>query len=375
MTYRPQLCYSVLFACVLTVSGNSSAGKPVDSNGDFIGNGFPSGPHYNLLIHGKDPTTFTCPEEKYYLQVVTEADPTDDINIGDLVESCPDGYECSATTEVIYGNVINVPRDGSDVQILVESGRKGPKSNPDATTLEVVDACTKPFDNDAAVFRLPSDPDGYAVYSRVTGKPSDSQIFQITDRDLDLVELLTDPTCDPAVDSCETTDLLLLGVVTENGVFVPSSYDTFERVDDTDGRGGKGVKNAVEVTNLFSFSGSVCYLYGDDPACNSDPDAVCAATEYCCPQDPVTGAYSGECALKTDAMFYDSGLMEQSCDVQDTPETDWVDMTLYCREYTDSWIFNIADFVNVLYSLRNDDTYNVQLRFYPLPLQDSAKTK
>jgi hypothetical protein len=239
----------------------------------------------------------------------------------------------------------------------------------------VVDACTRPFDDDAAVFRLPSDPDGYAVYSRVTGKPSDDQAFQVTGRELQLVELLTNPACDPAVETCETTDLLLLGVVTENGVFVPSSPDTFERVDNTDGRGGKGVKNAVEVTNLFEFSGSVCYLYGDDPACTSDPDASCADTEYCCPQDLVTGEYSDACVLKTDPLFYDNILMGQSCDVQDDLATDWVEQTLYCRDYTDTWIFNIADFVNVLYKLRNDNTYNVQLRFYPLPLQDSAKTK
>ena len=375
MIYRPHICYSLFLVSAFTLSGIATAGKPVDSNGDFIGNGFPSGPHFNLLIHGKDPATFSCPEEKLYLQVTADPDPGDDINVGDLVESCPDGYACTTTTEVIYGNVINVPRDGSEVQILVESGRKGPKSSPDASTLEVVDACTRPFDNDAAVFRLPSDPDGYAVYSWVKGKPSDSQAFQVTGRELELVELLTNPACDPAVETCETTDLLLLGVVTPDGVFVPSSGDTFERVDVTDGRGGKGVKNAIEVTNLFEFSGSVCYLYGDDPACTSDPEALCAATEYCCPQDLVTGAYSGACALKTDPMFYDNILMGQSCDVQDDLATDWVEQTLYCRDYTDTWIFNIADFVNVLYSLRNDNTYNVQLRFYPLPLQESAKVK
>lgn len=376
MNQRLQMFFSLFLVAAFSIGGIATAGKPVDSNGDFIGNGFPSGPHFNLLIHGKDPATFTCPEEKFYQQVTIDGDLTDDIIVGDLVETCPAGYTCATTTEVIYGNVINVPRDGSEVQILVESGRKGPKSKPDATTLEVVDACTRPFDDDAAVFRLPADPDGYAVYSRVTGKPSDSQAFQVTGRDLELVELLTNPDCDPTVDSCETTDLLLLGVVTEDGVFVPSSPDTFERVDNTDGRGGKGVKNAVEITNLFEFSGSVCYLYGDDPACTSDPDASCAETAYCCPTDPSTGAYTGECALKSDPLFYDAILMGQSCDVADEEGVvDWVDLTLYCRDYTDSWIFNIADFVNVLYRLRNDETYNVQLRFYPLPLQDSARVK
>ena len=34
-------------------------------------------------------------------------------------------------------------------------------------------------------------------------------------------------------------------------------------------------------------------------------------------------------------------------------------------------IFNIADFVDVLFNVKNNGTYNVNLRFYPLPLQES----
>jgi hypothetical protein len=39
-----------------------------------------------------------------------------------------------------------------------------------------------------------------------------------------------------------------------------------------------------------------------------------------------------------------------------------------CKEFSNTWIFNVADFVNVLYNAQNDGSYNVGLRFYPLPL-------
>ena len=352
----------------------SMAGKPTDANGNFIGNGYPSGPHFNLNIHGKDPS-FQCPDPTYYLQVTEDGDPNDGIGLGDLVKDCPAGYACVETTEQIYGNVINVPRDGSDVQIYVESGRKGPKSAPDAATLEVTDWCTKPFDQDAASFRLPANPDGYAVYSRVTGKPVDGQYFEVFGRELTVVEVecqATDPDC-PAGG---VYDLLLLGVVTEDGAFVQvgGGDGNFERVDGSDGRGGNGVKNATDVTGMFEFSGQVCYVYADDPACL---DSACDAIDYCCPVDANDLFYNGACLPKEDPLFWDSLAGSYDCSVQDgIPEgTVWIDETFYCHEYQDAWIFNIADFVEVLFDVRNNETYNIKLRFYPLPLQESRQKK
>ena len=36
------------------------AGKPTDSAGEFLGNGYPGGPHFNLNLLGKKDH-FTCP--------------------------------------------------------------------------------------------------------------------------------------------------------------------------------------------------------------------------------------------------------------------------------------------------------------------------
>ncbi len=359
--------FIVLLFSVFTFS-NTQAAKPTDNDGNFIGNGYPSGPHFNMHFHGKGDT-FTCPEAQYYYQVTVDPDGDDDIGVGDLVKSCPDLYTCVLTDQQIFGKVINMPRDGTEVQVLVESGRKGPKSKPDAATLEVIDWCTKPFDSDAAVFRLPKNADGYAVYSRVTGKPVVDQSFEVLGRSLTRVEIA----CDSAVEVCngiDVYDLLLLGVVNETGVFVPlggASTDDFQRVDESDHRGGKGAKNATEITSMFEFTGSVCYIYAEDPACD---DGVCAATELCCPTDPVSGDFTGACVLKSDAMFYDDVTITQLCEAADTDEISWVDETMYCRDYVNQWIFNIADFVDVLFTVKNNGSYNVNLRFYPLPLQE-----
>ena len=56
----------VLLLGVLILSFDSAyAVKPGE---DVNPNGFPSGPHYNLNIHGKKDG-FNCPEQQYYLEI------------------------------------------------------------------------------------------------------------------------------------------------------------------------------------------------------------------------------------------------------------------------------------------------------------------
>ncbi len=323
--------------CMLLISVplSSFGGKPTDDDGIYLGNGFPSGPHFNLIIHGKK-LSFQCPDPEYYYRVLT--DVNGDGDEGDLVENCDDGDVCELTDVQNFGNSVFTPRDGRNVQMLFESGRKGPKSKPDATSLEVTDWCTKPFDSDAASIRIPKDPDGYAVYARATGKPTDGS-FSIFGRSLALVETEEDGVF---------TDLLFLGVVTETGVFLGTELEPVTK------EGGKGKNKGTEITSLFEFTGQVCYTSDADPACT---DGGCFSQFYCCPPDE-----SAPCELvppDTDAGLYCPTLHDGT----------WLATEFYCHEYEDDWIFNIADFVNVLFDVKNDDTYNIQIRFYPLPLQ------
>lgn len=117
------------------VTALAFAGKPVDGDGYPLGNGYPSGPHYNLNLIGKKDN-FTCPAPKYEI-----IDPgSTGLPQGYIVKgSCPG----DATCEEVYGNVIFMPRNengtNDPISITIESGRKGPKSKPGATAYEVTD--------------------------------------------------------------------------------------------------------------------------------------------------------------------------------------------------------------------------------------------
>jgi hypothetical protein len=138
------------------------AEKPMRAE-EYLGNGFPSGPHHNLILNGKKTDgSFTCPEE-----------------------------------DREGGNVIFMPRETSEPagreQILIESGRKGPKSAPETTGLVVTDACTTGLDGDAASFKLLADPEGYWVGAVVHGKPivnGNPADFHVLSSSLNLVEVI-----------------------------------------------------------------------------------------------------------------------------------------------------------------------------------------
>ncbi len=330
------LIAAAAFAATFALAGAAHAGKPVDDEGNPLGNGFPSGPHFNLNILGKK-LNFTCPE----------------VDLEDL------------------GHVIFVPREvpgGDRIQIIVESGKKGPKNNPDATDLEVVDPCTETFpdtpsgDEDPATFRLPKNADGYAVFGRITGKPTDDPTFTFTDRTITLVE------------DEFGNNLLLLGVIIAGKTFdviCASPDDPCELVRTDTTKPGKGVQKAKEITAIFEFSGLICIedVAGDlfDDFCVDDPDPpFCAATDLCCLDGILAG---GECSLLTDALF-DDGFGNFVCDNADDIGSgiDWVQVGAQCKSFADEWIFNIEDFVNVLFEADNNGSYTVQLRFYPLPL-------
>lgn len=184
-------------------------------------NGFPSGEHYNLNIHGKKDG-FTCPDQEY------------------------DSYG-----DPVYGNSIFVPENGQG-SIYVESG-KGKKAAAIAE-LQVTDPCA--FDGDGATIKLPPNNNGYRVYARVLAKPTDepyigleSSLYMVQDEN--------------------GNDLLYLGLVTDNGFETPSVSVTRK----------KGNSKAVDISGMFQWSGTVCYFEEPLDGYDSSGQVCCVDTD------------------------------------------------------------------------------------------------
>jgi hypothetical protein len=378
---------NLLLVLIFAFASVVYAGKPADEEGNYFGNGYPSGPHYNLNIIFKK-SMFTCPDQEYYLQC-----PDGQTLVKDCAD-CPDGAlgTCTPTNIPIYGGVIFAPQEpGNDpVTILMESGKKGPKRNPGATSLEVTDWCTETIDGGPAAFRLPANDKGYAVYARITGDPKQNPQFD-----------LTNPRFHYVMDE-NGNELWLLGFVT-NSVYGPDGQ-VLSRYDS--GKKGRKVRNATEITPFFWWMGSVCYFDATDYCSGGD----CTTVEYCCLDVDGDGDYENcaflsnvgvdpdldgnfecpttdqyWCCTDTDPDFpgyehcdefaYDPNNPLPCPDSNATLETgalaNYVEAS--CKTYDDwTWIFNIADFVGFLFDVESDKTNTgsvvLKLRFYPLPL-------
>ncbi len=248
-------------------------------------NGFPFGEHYNLNIIAKK-----------------------------------DGFACEQQVDEygnpVYGNVVFVPLNGNNIKIEMQSGTG--KKAADITNLQAIDPCTASMDGDAALIQIPKNDLGYRVYARALATPTDEPSMQIAGG---LVA---------AVDEYGN-DLVYLGLVTSTGFETP--YGSFSRT--------KGQSRAQDITGLFEWSGSVCYVSAAD--CTDS----CTTTNLCCTPGAVAGTYDS-CAPKVDLCSLGT-----------------VDVTAACRTYTHEWIFNIADFVTYLWDIDNSGVKNLQVRFYP----------
>jgi hypothetical protein len=213
----------------------------------------------------------------------------------------------------IYGNVVFVPENGMDIRIVMQSGRTGKtKTGEVITELRVIDPCTAPFDGDEAVLQLPANPYGYDVYARALARPTDDPSMTVTSSLLNVEDEFGDP-------------LVWMGIVYQDGTFSRTS-ETFVR--------SKGKSTAVDITGLFMWSGMLCW----DAACDT-----CTATTFC---------------RDADGSLTPKG--EDPCPLGST------EVILYCRIYeTPTWVFNIGDFVNYLWSVNNSGLKLLQVRFYP----------
>jgi len=306
----------VTFAVLAFLAGQVLAGN--------INNGFPPGFHYTLNIHAKNES-FIC------------------------------DYERDLSGKIIYGNVINVPDYLPNAEIRMVSG-KG-KLAATFTDLIVTDPCAGfPTSKDLtgnsyAMLQLPKNEYGYDVYARPLGKPSKDDLARLITivPSLGTVEMEEyDANGNPILDSNGnpvTTDLLYLGLVTDNGFQTPS--ETFQRF--------KGKSIAKPITGLFLWSGEVCYF--DTSYCTS-----CAEESKCCATEEVV--IDGVPVIRYVYCEDPISLDPLTCDPTPHDGLLLYPVTVYCQTYNDYWVFNIADLVEYLWNVdSNVKQFNV--RFYP----------
>ena len=220
------------------------------------------------------------------------------------------------------------------------------------------DGSSVPPLGDSAVVRLPKDPEGYAVYARVLGKPGvdGAPMFNMV------------PSLNLAKDE-SGNDLLLLGFVTPTGVFNAGGLP-INRYDST--IKGKAAMTATNLTSLFEWTGDVCYIQEDsDLYCYEGTEDVCTTRALCCvdTSNPADGTYE-RCDLLTEVGDdLDDGIVGNLvCPATDAEGYAYIPVEAQCRHYDNKWVFNIADFVDILWDIQHTGIYNVQIRFYPLPL-------
>lgn len=226
MRNKPRLRWSVLLttAALVGVAASGFAGKPSDVVG--WSNGFPSGPHFNLNIHGKKA-----------------------------------GFACDGSAG---GGSVFVPEHG-DAQIDYVQNKRSTVAN-----LTVLDACGA-FDGDAALVQLPAGE--YQVYARILAKPAKSGEPREVVFHPQLREACNDSGTENfsgAVD-CDESFLLGTGVVTTGGFYDPYQ-DTFQRT--------AGKSKAVDITNAFAWTGYAC-----DQALDLDGDGAMTPADVPADQD------------------------------------------------------------------------------------------
>jgi len=290
---------------------SSGSGKDVIA----LSNGFPSGAHFNLNIHGKK-ASFT----------------------GD---STPGG---KSVFILEYGE--------STIQYV--SNKKS-----SVTELTVLDPLAEAFDGDPAKVQLPSEQQGYYVFARILGKPNNGQLEPVSSIILYPNEVVaacndTDPANPdfPDYTECPNDPLLALGlIVGPNLYIVDPETETYVRFDPEVTK-GKGKSKATDITRLFTYTGWVV-----DARLDLNEDGVIGV------DDIPEADYDGDGIVDRD--YNQDGVVDE-----DDVEAWLTDMSLLdppmAWYFAEEWILNIADLVITEQGLVNDGTKLLQVRFYPV---------
>jgi hypothetical protein len=277
-------------------------------------NGFPSGEHFNLNIHGKK-ADFIC-------------DPT------------PGG-----------GSVFVDEVGPATIQYV--SNKKSSVGN-----LTVLDPCA--VDGGTAKVQLPYEPDGYYAFGRILGKPNNgaggtaSSIILYPNV---AVQACNDDPANPDPDFGNYTNcddaLLALGMIT-NQLFL-AEEETYVRFDPAPTK-GKGKSKATDITRLFTYVGWVIDERLDTASWNSSTSSCEAVPDGSITFCDVPHDYTGDSIINDEDI---EPWLEEQANLP-TP------MAWFFELNDGMWIFNIADLVVTEQGLVNDGTKLLQIRFYPV---------
>jgi len=351
------------------LAAKGAPGKSVEVQD--ISQGYPSGPHFNLNIHGRDVPWNGCEEVTF-----------------------PDAL----------GKNINVPIRTEELDHIPQIEFITNNKKTDVTTLSVLDNCTQhvhPSDHDPARILLPANPaegeypGGYYVYSRILAKPTHGNDTPEPSNalfypNLDLLTLCNEIVVDdPLVADLTDCDdiLLVLGQVTAKGQVFDAGGDPLLRFDpeQVNPKGKQtGKSKAVDVTGMFYWKGVVCPNTFD-----KDGNGTLELLDFDVDEvDGVPGisAGDGDGDVEADDLqrLINAGILvatgfptgislvlavdfEGVGGVIDT-EAEFlallalIDDCVVFDEYV--WIFNIADIVIHGFNYENDGAKLVQIRFY-----------
>ncbi len=281
-------------------------------------NGFPSGMHFNLNIHGHDLS---------------------------LDDPC---------THEAGGNSVFIDEYGTSI-IEYRTNKKS-----SLTKLTVTDPCAtgdgkvsislpmKVTVTDEVTLISEDVPvAGYYVYGRILGKPQNGK----DDPDgRDRSNILFSPNMVTDVYNLDE-EMVVLGLITWNATYLTDG-EVFYRFDEPTAK-GKGKSKARVMTHLFEYTGWIVNDILDTHEPELDEITVDDIPVRDWDEDPLTPN-------------------DQNADGLGGVDDDdivawfvWLDDDTLAKEYIEEWIFNIADAVTTEGEVTNDGTKLFQIRFYP----------
>lgn len=307
LTITISLVFAGVFGASDPLQANAAKPQPVIEKS----NGFPSGEHFNLNIHGKKSD-----------------------------------YNCDPSSG---GKSIFVPEWGTSIIEFVSNKKSS------LTELVALDRCAEQFDEDPAQVQLPNEDEGYWVFARILAKPNNGPDKEPSQVILyprpDLLQLCNDDNGTGTVidgfdqfTSCSDSNIdgvMPLGLITNGGAFKQTEQG-LERFDDTATK-GKGKSKAVDITPMFVWSGYVCEATLDI----AEPFGEITLADV--EADPILLA------------LYDTDLSGTINDVEFQAF-----LEAECTFADEQWVFGLADLVVYGMEYENKGSKLVQIRFYPV---------